>query len=398
LNCYAGESWVINVAKLAFKNKLFEGNGAFVGTQKATREEAALYVLNTLLAPTYTYATKGTNITTEGGATINIGASAPAAGQTFMAQYYSNLKVNNGNDRTYLGNGTDDFGRASNNWTYKGAEIGKYAIFFPSTSPVASTTLKNTATGKNETFPVYVGYINGVQTMIPTKTAPAAAGTYYAYAKNDNVPGAIVLGSAPYTVTTGTTSTFGGQVISAFDDKLVTLHTTVPSAATMPNIDISGATIVDVRTDADKDSKPVVLTAAGLCDAINYNLKLSVVFNADTGKASLVYVCSRDVAYTNAFTSTANVSVAGGGVYSVSIDKASASAGQTITVTYTVVTVCPATSDKLVLTGAGIGVTTPAAGTGVVFTSSASVGDTATVTYVMPAANVTDLAVTGTHT
>ena len=719
-----GQSWAINVAKLGFLNKLFEGNDAFVGTQKANREEAALYVLNTLLAPTYTYATKGTNITTEGGATINIGASAPAAGATFMAQYYSNLKVNNGDTRNFLGLGTDDFGRASNNWTFKGAEVGKYAteaaliytadmnstaktaeltkalkgytvldadgaggnsgifasingkpdvvditasnlvatvagytgngtvveigvdatnakqinsisvikselaqvssvtassivitvksatvagqgtytvkstddlydslkgytaddylmitpkhvsgatyeiaafyaptkvtgkittiqtnpndmlkgitvggklyyeaaakdstvataapstteeatvlldeygyavrvkaattattdfiyvldayntlvdgkivpmakgiltngttvdveinddavtkdnagnasvgiakdcnlykvtsttndvytladmptpgtpgskgalaplktivslsgkiassdkalsyaaqgvtftppstysanyynnyyasnvkfvyvnttaktatvkegvqevavipatayaiveaksasdatpvvttvilvdgiaatvasdslVFFPSTTQVASTTLHNNATNKDETFPVYVAYVNGEQTRFPTKSTIAAAGTYYSYAANDNVMGAQVLAAAPYTATTSTTSTFAGKVTSTFDDTLVSLTNADPT--TIANIDISGATIVDVRTDADKDAYPVVLTASGLCDAANYGLTLSVVFNADTGKASLVYVLKRDTGIT----------------------------------------------------------------------------------------------------
>lgn len=124
---FTGNDWQINVAKRAFQNKLSEGNDAFVGTAAATREEAALYTKNTLLAQTVTYANKGTEIKLPDGTTVRQGASAPTQGATFMASYYSTLKVNTGDTRDYLGTGTDDFGRASNNWTYKGVAIGKYA-------------------------------------------------------------------------------------------------------------------------------------------------------------------------------------------------------------------------------------------------------------------------------
>ena len=47
-----GANWSINVAKLAKKVGLTKGNDSFVGTKAVTREEAALYALNTLKANT----------------------------------------------------------------------------------------------------------------------------------------------------------------------------------------------------------------------------------------------------------------------------------------------------------------------------------------------------------
>ena len=113
-----GNNWAINTAKLAFKNNLYTGNSAFVGTNAATREEAALYTYNALQAPTYSYQSKGSNIKTSDGTVINVGASAAAAGATFMATYYKSLK---------LTDGTDALGRPAEVWTYKSNEVGTYA-------------------------------------------------------------------------------------------------------------------------------------------------------------------------------------------------------------------------------------------------------------------------------
>ena len=144
---FTGNDWQINVAKRAFQNKLSEGNDTFVGTNAANREEAALYVKNTLLAATVIYDTKGTNITTADGTVINIGASAPKAQGTFMAINYSNLKVNGGATRADLGTQTDDFGRISNNWTFKGQEIGKYAV---NATLTYTANMNSTTAGKTE--------------------------------------------------------------------------------------------------------------------------------------------------------------------------------------------------------------------------------------------------------
>ena len=116
---FNGNDWSVNVAKRAFANKLFSGNSAFVGTNAATREEAALYTYNTLNASTYSYQSKGTNIKTSDGTVINVGA-APAAktGNTFKGTFYPTLI------RT---DSTDALGRDADLWKYNGTKIGTYA-------------------------------------------------------------------------------------------------------------------------------------------------------------------------------------------------------------------------------------------------------------------------------
>ncbi|PKM74382.1 MAG: hypothetical protein CVU91_00515 [Firmicutes bacterium HGW-Firmicutes-16] len=176
-------------------------------------------------------------------------------------------------------------------------------LFFPKKDAVASTLLLDSSTNKTVSYPVYVAYKNGEQVLVPTKSNIAANATYYAYATNDNVAGAYILGSAPYSATTATTSNFAGMVTGSFSDTLISLYNATP--ATLSNIDISSAKIVDVRLDEDKDLYPVTETAAGICEAANDNLTLSIVYNADTGAASLVYVLGRGVGFALTYTNDA---------------------------------------------------------------------------------------------
>ena len=113
-----GANWSINVAKLADELELTKGNDNFVGSAAVTREEAALYALNTLKANTVSYANKGTQITVDG-VVISTGASAAVEGKTYMAENYKKLEVD-----------TEDYdavGRPSITWTYDNEEIGTYA-------------------------------------------------------------------------------------------------------------------------------------------------------------------------------------------------------------------------------------------------------------------------------
>ena len=114
-----GANWSIAVAKLADDLDLTKGNDEFVGSAAVTREEAALYALNTLKTLTVSYANKGTQITVDG-VVISTGASAAEEGKyTFMEENYKKLDVD-----------TEDYdavGRPSNTWTYDGEEIGTYA-------------------------------------------------------------------------------------------------------------------------------------------------------------------------------------------------------------------------------------------------------------------------------
>jgi hypothetical protein len=58
---FSGTNWEVNVAKLASKLGLYDGNDKFVGTKAMTREEACLYAFNTLKATMVEY-----NVTKQG--------------------------------------------------------------------------------------------------------------------------------------------------------------------------------------------------------------------------------------------------------------------------------------------------------------------------------------------
>ena len=111
-------NWSINVAKLADELELTKGNDNFVGSAAVTREEAALYALNTLKANTVSYANKGTQITVDG-VVISTGASAAVEGKTYMAENYKKLEVD--------AEDYDAVGRPSITWTYDNEEVGTYA-------------------------------------------------------------------------------------------------------------------------------------------------------------------------------------------------------------------------------------------------------------------------------
>ena len=131
-----GANWSVNVAKLADELELTKGNDNFVGSKAVTREEAALYALNTLKAETVEYADKGTNITING-VVIATGASkAESTGKTYMAQNYKKLTLDN---EDY-----DNLGRPSNTWEYDGDSIGTYA----STADYVLVAQKDTTMGK----------------------------------------------------------------------------------------------------------------------------------------------------------------------------------------------------------------------------------------------------------
>ena len=122
-----GANWSVNVAKLAKKAGLTDGNDDFVGSAAVTREEAALYALNALQAKTVEYESKGTNITING-AVINSGASQAKYVEdedgnyvTYKTENYSKLIKEAADDTE------DAYGRPAITWSYKGEEIGTYA-------------------------------------------------------------------------------------------------------------------------------------------------------------------------------------------------------------------------------------------------------------------------------
>ena len=168
---YTGSNWAVNVIKQAAGIGLDDGNDEFVGSKAVTRQEAALYACNMLKAVMVEYDAKTTvNVN---GATVTIAGdkASPVRWQTgvnndgnigtadgfiqFAEQYF---------DRLTLRGTTDDFGRPSNEWTWKGVKVGTYPKNAVATY-TADTTLGTIyadlgMTSKDEEAEVYV---DGVQ-------------------------------------------------------------------------------------------------------------------------------------------------------------------------------------------------------------------------------------------
>ena len=144
---FTGSGWTMNVASLGQTAGLFNDFAtAFKPNDTVDRESACLLALNTLKATEVEY-TGGTDITTTtGNATTNISTNKERSYKTS-----NNTKINknikgkdDGNTSAYLtlqfgedhfsdlkltadGNATDDYGRPSNEWSYKNVKIGTYA-------------------------------------------------------------------------------------------------------------------------------------------------------------------------------------------------------------------------------------------------------------------------------
>ncbi|MGI6029445.1 MAG: S-layer homology domain-containing protein [Candidatus Heteroscillospira sp.] len=133
---YVGSSWSINVGKTALDIGLFDGNEGADYNAPATREEAALYIFNTLTADIVDYDQRGTEIDLGNGIIISTGASKAEAVSNnkfdyrdvkddqddvmqFCEKYFDELELDSDSD--------DSFGRPSVKWTYDGDKVGTYA-------------------------------------------------------------------------------------------------------------------------------------------------------------------------------------------------------------------------------------------------------------------------------
>ena len=139
---YTGTNWTVNVAGRAYEIGLTAGNDEFVGSQACTREQAALYAVNTLKSTLVEYANKGSSITING-AEIVTGASEPTYVTSSVynaASSISDDRDNASGDYTVefaeryqpdlrLDAETDDFGRPARNWSWKNREIGTYVDY-----------------------------------------------------------------------------------------------------------------------------------------------------------------------------------------------------------------------------------------------------------------------------
>ena len=145
---FTGSGWTMNVAKLGKQSGLFDDfSTAFVGGTNIDRESACLLALNTLKATEVEYTANGNNLNVNDKGNI-VGASTNYT-RSYVTSRNDNINQNiskekSGNDSSYYtlefgeehfadlkltaeGTAADDFGRPSNQWTYKNVKIGTYA-------------------------------------------------------------------------------------------------------------------------------------------------------------------------------------------------------------------------------------------------------------------------------
>ena len=135
---YTGTNWTVNVAGRAYEIGLTDGNDSFVGGRAATREEAALYAVNTLKATLVEYADKGSNLVINGIEVVQ-GASEPTYVTSSVYNAASSISADRDNEGMYtvefaeryqpdlkLTPDTDDFMRPAHTWSWKSREIGTY--------------------------------------------------------------------------------------------------------------------------------------------------------------------------------------------------------------------------------------------------------------------------------
>ena len=140
---YTGTNWTVNVAGRAYEIGLTNGNkDNFTGSKACTREEAALYAVNTLKATLVEYADKGSNLVINGIEVVQ-GASEPTYVTSNIHDAATSINDSTDNQKNgwtvefaekyqpdlALKDTTDDFGRPAHTWTWKKAEIGTYVDF-----------------------------------------------------------------------------------------------------------------------------------------------------------------------------------------------------------------------------------------------------------------------------
>ena len=140
---YTGTNWTVNVAGRAYEIGLTNGNkDNFTGSKACTREEAALYAVNTLKATLVEYADKGSNLVINGIEVVQ-GASEPTYVTSNIHDAATSINDSTDNQKNgwtvefaekyqpdlALKDTVDAFGRPAHTWTWKKAEIGTYVDF-----------------------------------------------------------------------------------------------------------------------------------------------------------------------------------------------------------------------------------------------------------------------------
>ena len=183
---FTGDGWTMNVASVGSVAGLFKDVSSFNGNTAITREVACKLALNTLKATEVEY--KGNNINVTTGAAnvsitnqnhtnvennsnsdydLSVSSGTQFDTMQFCEQHFPTLKLNNA--------ATDNMMRLSNQWTYQGAVVGKYArtanvTFTAETKEAAVKTALNGLTWGTATV-----YINGSEQTGTIKTNAALA-------------------------------------------------------------------------------------------------------------------------------------------------------------------------------------------------------------------------------
>jgi len=170
-------------------------------------------------------------------------------------------------------------------------------VYFKSGSAVGSTTVKNAA-GNDVPVTLYNGYINGelVKNM-PVFGSPAD-NSFFVFAKNAN--GSYTIGTNYNATTAGATAV---QVNKTVEAAALGRYITVNSV----QIDAGAALIVDTRSSADKIAQPIDASLFGLMSALQTKtVNVSVVYNATTGNAAVVYITNAVVGTPHLLNASAN--------------------------------------------------------------------------------------------
>ena len=177
-----GDSWAINVSKLAISAGLDDNVGVSL-SQPLTREQAAQMAFNTMVANMVDYDNRGTEIDLPGVGSIIVGASNPtsiatqvgdptniaADGYVQFAERYCEDLILSSSDTD------DDYARPARNWKYDGDTYGPYTdttkVIATWTTGIEDVTLGDLYKALGDTGDLTI-YMNGAGTSIevtPTK-------------------------------------------------------------------------------------------------------------------------------------------------------------------------------------------------------------------------------------
>ena len=287
---YTGADYTIAIARDANKNELFNAL-SIVTSANLTREQAAQMALNALKATVVEYR-GGTSVSTSDGTKVTVGATrieSAANGKEYLAGDTSaNLQLAEklyGSDLKLDKRDATAFGDTANTWSYKGKEIGTYAVTADATlsnevtygdlyTAIGSTAVKQLRTltvkvdGKPETVTA-ANIVKGSDGALKNTSNVALTGN----GTKTAVYVTYISASQNYDVTVVVVNTYAGQIsgvtkATASADRYVSI-TNKGDAITLAN---SGK----YETESFAKNDIVLYTAAWNSTNSNYEVKTAV--------------------------------------------------------------------------------------------------------------------------